>query len=210
MKKNKLAYINPAAFSDLQNIKSFDASHNRLSFLNKEHFLHMHRLININLSANTIETIHKDSFSGLKEIRTVDLAHNHLHEAFFLNDLKVDNALNLSYNRFKTINSTLLTNINNVELIGNYWQCSWLIPELFYNRLHHGVHFVVNANDNETSKGKPSSIYDEIDCYAYDGPDETPVAHSLRHIVVLRRGACIESNQNKSDSINVSRSHHIV
>lgn len=170
-------------FAEMRNLKAFDASANLLSYLVKNQF-GMKSLVDLHLGENIIETISTHAFDSLSQLRYVDLSNNRLSTDNFLGGLSSLNSLNLSFNRFKGINSSQLSSIENIELIGNYWQCAWLIPELVFSRLPSGMQFV------------PPHLrhlaYDEIDCYAGDDPQR----HILRHIVVIRtnQSNCIDEN----------------
>lgn len=159
-----------------------DVSSNLLSNVNDGQFSSMKSLKLLHLSSNIIQNVSNHSFAGLENLECVDLSLNRLIDGHFLHNLTELKMLNLSFNRIETINSILLNGIDYVELVGNLWRCSWLIPELVNRRLSSGIHFVANT----TRK----SVYDEIDCYADTHDDNQnlsmPRHHSLRHIVVLR------------------------
>lgn len=192
---NRMTYLNPNLFSDLVSMEIFDVSHNVLSFLTDNQFEEMSSLTDLRLQSNIIEKISLNAFIGTNKLCSVDLSYNRLTIDGFIANLVHLRTLNLNYNRYKQIDSSLLKQIENIELVGNYWECDWLIPEIVYKRLPNGMHFVPPTMRN--------LAYDEIDCYANHG------RHHLRHIVVLKTNQtdCDEQRQVMSltqfDHINV-------
>lgn len=182
-----MTYFQPETFNDLGSVEVFDASRNTLSFLADNQFEKMLSLAELRLRSNAIEKISVTSFHGAKELVSVDLSHNRLASDAFLAGLGPIKSLNLSFNRYKRIDASLLKNIDSAELVGNFWQCDWLIPEIVHRRLPPGMHFVPLPMRN--------LAYDEIDCYTNDG--DSSQRHHLRHIVVLRtnRSDCDEQRQ---------------
>lgn len=199
--------------ADLKALKCLDASSNLLSSLVDGQFSHMKSLKMLHLTSNLIQKASNHSFADLPNLECVDLSLNWLRDGHFVHDLTALKMLNLSFNRFEEINATLLKGIEYVELVGNYWRCSWLIPELVNRRLSPGIHFVANTTSRK-------SVYDEIDCYA-DTVDFTPPQitsarttllpkhHSLRHIVVLRENSapnkCGESKNVEQSFVSIEK-----
>lgn len=182
-----MTYFQPEIFSDLGSVEVFDASRNTLSFLADNQFEKMLSLADLRIHSNVIEKISVSSFHGAKELVSVDLSHNRLASDAFLAGLGPVKSLNLSFNRYKRIDPSLLKDIESAELVGNFWQCDWLIPAIVHRRLPPGMHFVPLALRN--------LAYDEIDCYIRE--DDSSRRHHLRHIVVLRtnRSDCEEQRQ---------------
>lgn len=179
-------------FKDLNALKCLDISSNLLASLSDAQFFHLQSLQWLYLSSNVIQKISNHSFTGLPNLELVDLSLNRLNDSNFLHNMSTLKMLNFSFNRFEAIDVTLLNGIDYVELVGNYWRCSWLIPELVNRRLSTGINFLANSTSRK-------SVYDEIDCYSdaddIESPRNTvlPKHHSLRHIVVLREN--LASNQ---------------
>lgn len=199
LKNNQISDLPPTLFGDLKALECLDVSSNLLSSLTDDQFSHMKSLNMLHLTSNIIQRAANHSFAGLPKLECVDLSLNRLTDDRFLHELTTLKMLNLSFNRFETINSTLLNGIAFVELVGNYWRCSWLIPELVNRHISPAIHFVANSTSRK-------SLYDEIDCYADAddaAPDQKstlPKHHKLRHIVILReKSASNRCGESESD-----------
>lgn len=179
LKRNQLSDLTTSLLVDLKALKCLDLSSNLLSTLADSQFSSLTSLTMLHIASNIIHTASNHTFRNLSQLECVDLSQNRLNDDQFLHELQSLKMLNLSFNRFETINATLLHDIEYVELVGNYWRCSWLIPELVNRRLAAGIHFVANSTSRK-------SVYDEIDCYADNADGALPKHHRLRHIVVLR------------------------
>jgi len=79
------------------------------------------------------------------------------------------------------LNISLLRDMDEVQLVGNFWQCSWLIPELVHQRLHSGIHFV--ADEAQKYEKQFNSV--EIDCYDPSRNNLTKKQLVLRHVIVV-------------------------
>lgn len=206
-----ISAVSPALLNDLNALKCLDISSNLLASLSDAQFSYLQSLQWLYLASNVIQKVSNHSFTGLTNLELVDLSLNRLNESNFLYDLSSLKMLNFSFNRFEAINASLLNGIDYVELVGNYWRCSWLIPELVNRRLSSGIHFLANSSSRK-------SVYDEIDCYSdvddTEAPRNTvlPKHHSLRHIVVLRENLAsnqCDGNKNAEPTFVSIESKHI-
>lgn len=127
-------------------------------------------LEHINLSYNLIDEIQSNVFSNMMRLETIDLSNNKLSNENFLDEMTELKILNMSYNQLKYLNLSKLANVEEIVLIGNPWNCTWLIVEMM--RCSNGVHF-----------GKNFSIETEeqiltvpgIDCIDQDGNNRSIV-----------------------------------
>lgn len=158
------------------------ASSNNLSHLHENHFEKKPSLELIDLSNNSIEFIHRHAFADAKSLKIVDLSNNRLTSDEFLPHLRTIKTLRLNQNEYTTLNITLLHDIDEVQLVGNFWQCPWLIPELVHQRLHNGIHFVA---DEAQSYEKQFNSVEEIDCYDQNRNNLTKKHLVLRHVIVV-------------------------
>lgn len=169
------------AVGNLPLIKELDLSSNLLSHLHDHHFGNA-TMETIILSNNSIQFIHQNAFTDMNSLHYLDLSNNQLSADEFLNELQTVKNLKLSQNNFTTLNISLLHSIEHVELIGNYWRCSWLIPELAQNRIHRGIKFVLDEGNYESK----FNILDEIDCYDDNRrASTTKKGPILRHVIVV-------------------------
>lgn len=122
--------------------------------------------------------INEHAFSALSALEMLDLSHNMLSNDAFLGDLVALKSLKLNHNNYTAVKLSLLHDIDKVELIGNYWMCSWLIPELVQNRIHRGITFVQEEEDF----GHGDSSLEEIDCYDNSNVKKHSI---LRHVIVV-------------------------
>lgn len=167
--------------ANLPHLKELDLSSNILARL--QAYLFGKSTVEIlKLSNNSIQFIHRNTFADASSLSALDLSNNQLSDDDFLNDLRTVKNLKLSQNNFATLNISLLHDIDNVELIGNFWRCSWLIPELAQNRIHRGIKFVLDEDSYES----PFNTLDEIDCYDDNRRiSVTKKGPILRHVIVV-------------------------
>lgn len=168
--------------ADLPHLKELYLSSNILSRLN-DFLFGKATLEMLNLSNNSIQFIHRNAFADASSLSALDLSSNQLSADDFLHGLRTVKNLKLSQNNFATLNISLLHDIDNVELIGNFWRCSWLIPELAQNRIHRGIKFVLDEDSYESQ----FNTLDEIDCYddnrRVSATQKGPI---LRHVIVVQ------------------------
>lgn len=117
----------------------------------------------------------------MRSLKILNLATNILSDDTFLENLSDIKSLNLSHNHYTSLNISLLSKIAEVELIGNYWLCSWLIPELVHNRIHSGVNFVLD----EHGWHHKFNALEEIDCYDHRRINATKKNAILRHVIIV-------------------------
>lgn len=111
-------------------------SNNELTSITDNQLTYLESIETLNLSYNSIDTIEPFTFNDLSTLRTIDLSHNHLASDAFVSNIDSLQLLDLSANRYQSINVTMFANISDVKLIGNTWSCAWIVLEL------------VNASDN--------------------------------------------------------------
>lgn len=179
---NKLSRIEPETIVHLVNLVEFIISSNNLTYLREHNFIKNTLLEYINLSNNSIVDIPRNAFLELKSLHAIDLSSNRLSNDEFLNSLHSVKILRLNKNNYTRLNISLLYDIDKVELMGNFWQCSFLIPELIYQRLHRGIQFVVNETQNYK---KQFNSVEEIDCYDQNRNNLTTKQNILRHVIVV-------------------------
>lgn len=190
--------IEPNAFEDFVRVKQLDISHNELTSLRDNQFTYLESIECLNLSHNSIDTILPFTFTDLRTLRSIDLAHNRLTSDEFIRKIAELQSLNLSSNRYSSINLTAIVNINKVELIGNLWSCAWLVIELVNATLKIGddVQFgtkLAGFDFNAIGIRQP----EEVICY--DGGNAEPETIQLipRHVVVVYpKNQCSETEVN--------------
>lgn len=128
----------------------------------------------INLSHNAIDGIESNVFSGMTSIRTIDLSYNKLSNDSFLDEISELKTLIMSYNQFEYLNLSKLVDVDEVDLIGNPWNCTWLVVEMM--RCSNGVRF-----------GRNFSIAMEEQILTVPGIDCIDQGGNNRSIVMLQQ-----------------------
>lgn len=111
-------------------VKHLDISNNEISALRDNQLAYLESIEYLNLSNNLIDSIQPFTFTDLQTLHTIDLSHNRLDSDAFVQKIDALRLLDLSANRYRSINITAFANIDEVKLIGNLWSCSWLVAEL--------------------------------------------------------------------------------
>lgn len=121
--KNAIKNIDNAIFTDLANLKCLDLSNNEITHISSDKLFGTTQLLeSIKLNGNLLQSIDDGVFSELK-LQHLDLSCNNLSSDNFLWPETVEIAyLNLSFNAYSTINSTMLENILVTDLHGKHTQ----------------------------------------------------------------------------------------
>lgn len=93
----------------------------------------------INLSHNAIDRIETNVFTQMTSIETIDLSYNKLSNDSFLDGITKLKTLIMAYNQFGYLNLSKLVDVDEVDVIGNPWNCTWLVVEMM--RRSEGIHF---------------------------------------------------------------------
>ncbi len=131
----------------------------------------------INLSHNAINGIETNVFSDMNYIRTIDLSYNDLYNDSFLDGMMMMTTLKtliMSHNQFEYLNLSKLVDVDEVDLIGNPWNCTWLVVEMM--RRSNGVRF-----------GNNFSIETEEQVLTVPGIDCVDKSGNNRSIVILQQ-----------------------
>lgn len=128
----------------------------------------------INLSHNAIDGIETNVFSEMTSIQTIDLSYNKLSNDSFLDEITELKTLIMSYNQFEYLNLSKLVDVDEVDLIGNPWNCTWLVVEMMH--CSNGVRF-----------GKNFSIAMEEQVLTVPGIDCIDQSGNNRSIVMLQQ-----------------------
>lgn len=166
--------LNPNAFSSFVNLKLFDASSNKLTYLFDGSLEYLSTVEHINLSHNAIDGIETNVFSEMTSIQTIDLSYNKLSNDSFLDEITELKTLIMSYNQFEYLNLSKLVDVDEVDLIGNPWNCTWLVVEMMH--CSNGVRF-----------GKNFSIAMEEQVLTVPGIDCIDQSGNNRSIVMLQQ-----------------------
>lgn len=156
-----MQYLNKYIFKDYSNVKYFDFSKNNLTTLANNLFEYMSNVEHLNLSKNGIQEIEPDVFMATKRLRQLDLAGNQLQNDGFLWPIIGLKNLNLSSNLFRSFNTSVLEDLDDVELKDNPWNCKWLLTELSFSS--HRMHFGNLHNMNTLEPWNQDEI-SGIDC----------------------------------------------
>lgn len=162
--------LNRNAFHAFINLKLFDASSNKLTYLVDGSLEYLSSVEHINLSHNAIDEIETNVFSQMTTIQTIDLSYNKLSNDSFLDELTELKTLIMSYNQFEYLNLSKLVDVDEVDLIGNPWNCTWLVVEMM--RCSNGVHF--GKNYSITMKEQVLTV-PGIDCIDQNGNNRSIV-----------------------------------
>lgn len=167
--------LNRNAFHSFVNLKLFDASSNKLTYLFDGTLEYLSNVEHINLSHNAIDEIETNVFSvGMTSIQTIDLSYNKLSNDSFLDELTELKSLIMSYNQFEYLNLSKLVDVDEVDLIGNPWNCTWLVVEMM--SCSNGVRF-----------GKNFSVAMEEQILTVPGIDCIDQGGNNRSIVMLQQ-----------------------
>lgn len=103
----------------------------------------------IYLSHNAIDEIESNVFSRIIPLQTIDLSYNKLSNDNFLDEMTELKTLIMSYNQFEYLNLSKLVDVDEVDLIGNPWNCTWLVVEMMHcsNGVHFGENFSITMED---------------------------------------------------------------
>lgn len=173
-------------------VRQLDISHNELTSLRDNQLAHLGSIECIDLSHNSIDSIQPFTFTDLKTLRTIDLSHNRLDSDAFVQKIVDLRSLDLSANRYRSINITSLAGIDEVKLIGNLWSCAWLVTEL--------VHSTANVRDDVHFGHELAGI--DADAMGIRHPEEVVCYDESnrqiqRHIVIVYpKGGC-DRNEEK-------------
>lgn len=127
---NLLSSIQSNAFRHLQQVKILDISNNQLTRLMDNHFSDMLSIESINVSQNSINLIQPFTFTDLKTLKNLDLSNNQLYSDNFLEQIISIESINLKNNQYSHIDLSLFKKIENINLLENPWNCTWLINHL--------------------------------------------------------------------------------
>lgn len=173
-------------------VKQLDVSNNELTGLRDNQLAYLESIEHLNLSNNFIDTIQPFTFTDLRTLRTVNLSHNYLDSDTFVHKIDELQLLDLSANRYRSIDIAAFASIKEVKLIGNLWSCSWLVTELVNSTaiIRDDIHFgtnLISIDGDATGIRKP----EEVICY--DAGNAAQESNYLipRHIVVVYpKGEC--------------------
>lgn len=187
--------LNRNAFHSFVNLKLFDASSNRLTYLFDGILECLSTVNHINLSHNTIDEIENNVFSEMTSIQTIDLSNNKLSNDSFLDGITELKTLIMSYNRFEYLNLSKLRDVDEVDVIGNPWNCSWLVVEMA--RCSNGVRF-----------GKNFSIATEEQVLTVPGIDCIDENGYNRSIVMLQQSMRVRKTEEKFNEVPIYTDIH--
>lgn len=126
---NAIKHITSEIFTDFANLKMLDLSNNQITHLSDKLFDTTQLLKSIKLNDNLLQQIDTSVFTELK-LQHLDLSCNNLSSDNFLWPETISIAyLNLTFNAYADINSSLLNNIE-TELYGE------MILDVFENLFH--------------------------------------------------------------------------
>lgn len=162
--------LNRNAFNSFVNLKLFDASSNKLTYLFNGTLEYLSRAEHINLSHNAIDEIETNVFSEITSIQTIDLSYNKLYNDSFLDEITELKKLIMSYNQFEYLNLSKLVDVDEVDLIGNPWNCTWLVVEMM--RCSNGVRF---GNNFSIAMEEQILTVPGIDCIDQSGNNRSIV-----------------------------------
>lgn len=162
-------------------IKQLDISNNELTSLRDNQLAFLESIEYLNLSHNSIDSIQPFTFTDLMTLRSIDLSHNRLDSDAFVQKITELQQLylDLSANRYRSINITAFEGIGKVKLIGNLWSCSWLVIELVNLTASVGddIHFG-NKLAGIDAEGMGIRQPEEVLCY-----DDRNAAHDWNHLI---------------------------
>lgn len=124
----------------------------------------------INLSHNAIDGIETNVFSEMISIQTIDLSYNKLSNDSFLDGITELKTLIMAHNQFKYLNLSQLVDVDEVVLIGNPWNCTWLVVEMM--RCSNGIRF---GNDFTIDMEEQVLTVPGIDCVDESGNNRSIV-----------------------------------
>lgn len=206
---NAIKHITSAIFTDFANLKVLDLSNNQITHLSDKLFGTTQLLKSIKLNDNLLQQIDTSVFTELR-LQHLDLSCNNLSSDNFLWPETISIAyLNLTFNAYTDINSSLLDNIE-TDLYGereqqylgcvlfhsqlshfveNPFACEWLVEDLSLSKsIHYGRDYVVHSrHDLFMTKG--------IKCFERD----TNIMHRL---IVLESIREVESEDVVSEIVN--------
>lgn len=167
-------------------------------------FAYFKSIEEINLAHNAINNIQKFTFTDLSTLRTLDLSFNALSDdVMFMESPTQVATLDLSHNHFETFNTSFVSTVNDVKLMGNPWICTWIISELIVqannrpSNIHFGKLYVIEVNTTAGVVTEKISSPEKIDCYDYDSSDSNDVKPILRHIIAFRPGQNCDGYDNE-------------
>lgn len=146
----------------------------------------------INLSHNAIDKIENNVFSEMSFIQTIDLSYNKLSSDSFLDGITELKTLIMSYNRFEYLNLSKLYGVDEVDVIGNPWNCTWLVAELFHPSSNDGVRL-----------GKNFSIATEEQFATIPGIDCVDQNGNNRSIVIMQQYSHMKDAEIKPNVVSV-------
>ncbi|KAG5675192.1 hypothetical protein PVAND_005116 [Polypedilum vanderplanki] len=182
---NAIESIENDIFNDLGMLKLIDFSNNQIKeILSDTVFRSTPLLKSIRLNGNLLQSINTTTFIGLK-LEQLDLSCNNLSSDNFLWPEAVEIAyLNLTFNAFSTINSSVLENIIVTDLYENPFTCEWLVEEIFASKnVHYGRDYVVRSR--------------------HDLFEATGVACTDQHTNVVHRLIVLETGRDLNDDVMV-------
>ncbi|XP_055596813.1 protein artichoke [Uranotaenia lowii] len=147
---NQLNLLNKYIFKDFSALRVLDLSGNRLPYIDNKLFEYCSRMEILNLSRNEINEIEPTIFEDTGKLAILDLSHNSLKEDAFLLPVINLQHLNMSYNQFARLNTSLLESIQQVDLYHNPWGCHFLILELMRQNknVRYGKNYVVHSTES--------------------------------------------------------------
>ncbi|XP_065092163.1 insulin-like growth factor-binding protein complex acid labile subunit isoform X2 [Ochlerotatus camptorhynchus] len=147
---NQLSQLNKYIFKDFSLVRVLDLSGNRLVYIENKLFEYSPRLETLNLSRNAIAEIEPNIFEDSKKLYSLDLSHNQLMEDAFLWPIVNLKHLNMSFNMFHRLNTSLLESLGHVKLHRNPWSCQFLILELLKQskNVEYGKDYVVTSKES--------------------------------------------------------------
>lgn len=180
---NAIKAVDKESLKELACLRTLDLSNNQLTFLPDHLFNYTSLIETIRLNNNALEAFDETIFSEMS-LKILDLSCNLLSKDNFLwSPLSIE-YLNLTFNRYKEINSSALENImtdlsgklcNTISngsldeafkylgylFVGNPFACEWLFREgLFLKNVRLGENYVVDSKRN-TFKAEGIQCFDE-------------------------------------------------
>ncbi|CAG9797882.1 unnamed protein product [Chironomus riparius] len=170
---NVIENIDNAIFTDLANLKYLDLSNNQITHIRSDKIFSTTQMLKtIKLNDNLLQSIDDAVFSELK-LQHLDLSCNNLSSDNFLWSETVEIAyLNLTYNAYTSINSSILENIIVTDFYENPFICDWLAEEIFTSKnVHYGLDYVVKSRHD---------LFDTTGIECHDR-----YTHIVRRLIVL-------------------------
>lgn len=174
-------------------VKYLDVSNNELTGLRDNQLTYLESIEYLNLSNNFIDTIQPFTFTDLRTLRTIDLSHNHLDSDTFVQKIDELQLLDLTANRYRSIDIAAFARIKEVKLIGNLWSCSWLVTELVNSTaiVRDDVHFGTKLTSIDGNAIVGIRQPEEVICYDIGNAAQESNYLFPRHIVVVYpKGEC--------------------